>query len=523
MAVNLQGQIIDEEGVPIGGQVNIETGSFITPPSPPSSINSSNLYQTPETQFQSPQNTPLYPVGSLDSTFTLTAPEVKVQSGIDQLQDLNKALVGESTFRTEQEQAQGITELQKTQSDLSSRLKALQNEALAIPLQLQQQAAGKLVSEGGLRPIQTAALRNNAIQALATSSLLEASRGNLNTALNLVDRAVAQRFDPIKEQVSALQKNLDLIIQSPEYTQADKRRAQQQKDIQDARAAAVARQEANYKKILDISTEAAQSGADPQTLQRLQSARTPQEALQIAGFYLGAEFRNKLEQRQFENDLQVAQYNLSVDKFYEDMRQFDEQMALQKQKEDLAKVKASIEQKESEGKLAEAALEKQEVLTGKIRLIDSLISSRGLRGSVGPYKVSRFTPLSIDKAARQEFVGGVHQLIQKETIDTLINLKERGGTLGALSDQERILLQEAATKIGTWEIKDKKGFGTGRFSVSENAFKKELKTIRTLAVKALEKATGRFSKSENTELDAFFGSTQSSTTTNFNPASFYGI
>ncbi len=43
-------------------------------------------------------------------------------------------------FQAEQEQAQGLPELQATQTDLSAKLKGLSNEALAIPLQMQQQA-----------------------------------------------------------------------------------------------------------------------------------------------------------------------------------------------------------------------------------------------------------------------------------------------------------------------------------------------------------------------------------------------
>lgn len=220
----------------------------------------------------------------LDKTYQLTPEEQKAQTIYNRLGELTGQTVGESAYRTGQEAEQGIPELIKTQSDLSSRLKGLQNEALAIPLQLQEQVrkGGNIVTAGGLQPIQTAALRNNAIQALSTSSLLEASRGNLTTAMTLVDRAVQQKFQPIREEIDANTKNLQLILQSPEYTNSQKKRAQMQIDIQDERKRALETQEKDQKDIYILATKAAESGADASTLQKIQDSKTPFEALQIA-------------------------------------------------------------------------------------------------------------------------------------------------------------------------------------------------------------------------------------------------
>ena len=73
-------------------------------------------------------------------------------------------------------------------------------------------------------------------------------------------------------------------------------------------------------------------------------------------------------------------------------------------------------------------------------------------------------------------------------MDTLINLKRSGGTLGALSDQERIMLQNAATKIGSWEKKNKNGIGQGVWNVSQKEFKNELRNIKVLTEAALRRA-----------------------------------
>lgn len=134
--------------------------------------------------------------------------------------------------------------------------------------------------------------------------------------------------------------------------------------------------------------------------------------------------------------------------------------------------------------------EKIDTLKQKVALIDSLLESKGLAGSVGPYGVSRWTPFTADKAERKEFAAGVNQLIGQETIDTLLNLKKQGGTLGALSDNERFMLQSAASKIGSWQIKDAQGNPTGEYEVSEDAFKAELNRIKELTQKAIDQAGG---------------------------------
>lgn len=132
--------------------------------------------------------------------------------------------------------------------------------------------------------------------------------------------------------------------------------------------------------------------------------------------------------------------------------------------------------------------EKLNAATGKINLIDSLLTSKGLAGSVGAYGITRFTPFIADKADRQDFFAGVQQLIGKETLDTLIGIKAQGGTLGALSDTELNILKESASKINTWMKKDKKGQPTGKFEISEEMFKAELNKMKKSAQKIIDYA-----------------------------------
>ena len=255
-------------------------------------ITSASLTPPPPIPYQSPDAPPAYPVATLGSPtpgvdpatgqMTLTPTEQQGQDYTTKLIDLNNQLTGQSAYRAEQENAAGLTDLKKTQSDLTAQLNALKNEAMAIPLQAQNQAEGRGVTAGGLRPIEAAATRNNAIQALTINSLLEATNGNISTALMMVDRAVAQKYDPIKEQIEVAQRNLELIMNSPQASIEDKNRAMAQKAIQDAKADQLAQEQENWKNIQKIAVDAAAGGADALTLNKIQNAKSPTEAASLA-------------------------------------------------------------------------------------------------------------------------------------------------------------------------------------------------------------------------------------------------
>ena len=131
------------------------------------------------------------------------------------------------------------------------------------------------------------------------------------------------------------------------------------------------------------------------------------------------------------------------------------------------------------------------VLQDKVNTIDNLIKSKGLNAAVGTIPLLGRPAFSIANITgeKQNFIAGVQQLVSKDTLDTLINLKKAGGTLGALSDQERIMLQSAASKIGTWAVKDKNSNVVG-YNTSATYFKQELENIKKLTQRALNAVNG---------------------------------
>lgn len=254
-----------------------------------SKLDSSSLKNDTIIPYNTPSESNIYPVGSLNQdisdSYKLTPEQEETDTLSRRITEMNERLLGRSQYTAEQEKIQGIEEKTKTISDLSAQLKTLQNEAQAIPLRLQEEARGRGITAGGLAPIEASRLRRNAIQALTTSSLLEAARGNLTTAQTLVDRAVSQKYDPIKEEIEVAEANLDIILKSPSYTLAEKKQAQSQLEAQEAKKQEVAKQEENEKAVLSVATEAAKNGADSITLQKIKNTEDPLEATRIYGLF----------------------------------------------------------------------------------------------------------------------------------------------------------------------------------------------------------------------------------------------
>lgn len=266
-------------------------------PPNPSTLNSTNITPTTPMNFSSPASTPAYPVGSLDVTVPTppaqpTKSEQEASDLTKVLRELNEQMIGKSTYQAEQDRLAGVPEAERAVTDLAAQLMGLKNEAAAIPLQLQQEAEGRGITEGGLAPIQAGRLRENAIKALTTSSIFEAAKGNLLTAQSKADRAVAEKYGPIQERITASINNLNLLMNDPKTTLEDKNRAQMQLDIQNARQRELDKLKANDTAISNIALAAATniksfvpSAKYPSAtiaIQAISNAKSPIEATQIA-------------------------------------------------------------------------------------------------------------------------------------------------------------------------------------------------------------------------------------------------
>lgn len=131
-------------------------------------------------------------------------------------------------------------------------------------------------------------------------------------------------------------------------------------------------------------------------------------------------------------------------------------------------------------------------LLDKLQITNDLLkNTAGMRGVVGPNRIARagLFNLSTFTGSEGDFIAGINQLTNQETLTTLLELKKAGGTLGALSEGEGKLLREAATKINSWAKKDKNGNVIG-YKTTEKAFQKELNTLKKYTERAIVEAGG---------------------------------
>lgn len=338
----------------------------------------------------------------------------------------------------------GILQAQKQVGDLSTQLNSITAQGQASQLQVVGQGRG--IPEAIIGGQQAQIARETAIQALPVAAQLAAAQGNLEmarqnleTLFQIKSQDAQNAYNFKKETAKAFleiasnaeSKKLDSYIQG-----LDKQQAKQEKNEEQL-------------KQMTITALANGGGAVVGALSKIDTSQPDwfQKAVKIGGTYIAAD----------PLDRQIKQAQLA---------NLREKLSPTNTTVDTSKITS---------------------LQDKIVNIDGLLTHSGLNNAVGTTALGRKAPFQIGQ--KQDFIAGVQQLVSRDTLDTLINLKKAGGTLGALSDQERIMLQSSASKIGTWARTDKKGNVTG-YKTSETSFINELNTIKRLSEKALNEAGG---------------------------------
>lgn len=141
------------------------------------------------------------PVSTPDPT--IATPATDTSTGlIDKIKGLMGLDTGKAQATQDALDTSGATALTARQNELSAQLKALSDEAQAIPLKIQDQFKGTGATAGGVAPIQSAQLRDNAIKALTLKSEYDLNAGNLTTATANAQRAVDLKYSDIENQIA---------------------------------------------------------------------------------------------------------------------------------------------------------------------------------------------------------------------------------------------------------------------------------------------------------------------------------
>lgn len=500
----------------------------------PISVANLTTPQTPLNLPPTPQDTTNYQgvISSIPTIEQITnqiqAPsqaESTSQSLMDRILGATSKLGKKTQAQAQAETTAGLPQFQTQLTDINNQLQGLQKESLAIPLQIQQEAQGRGVTAGGVAPIQTARLRENAIKSLGLSSIAQTLQGNIANAQAQVDRAVALEFEPIEAELNTLKTAYEMnkdILERQDKKRADALNLQIQE-----RSRLLEEQKADRRAVRDIGMKLAQFGVDTNTIQGILSSRNVDEAIAKAGSKLQdptqiAELESlRLNQVLTKQKIRREAYELQLLQEYDGLSPEQYRKKLDEEQKAIANAKDEQEKNTLQA----------QALDDKIILLDSILKSSAIDSVVGPTPLTRATGgiggvllrgvVTLPIGGGGAFQGALDQLtgssdalirntekfIDQDFLDKLIEVKSKGATFGALTDREGDALRKAANSISGARIyrgegKNEKVVG---YNMSEKDFKREIKIIQDLAKKAKEKATGKtFDLSEQSFLDSAF-------------------
>lgn len=290
-----------QKGDALGNQSSQQTGvayapqytSYTPAPSVPQSINSSSLQSQPPLAIPPTNNAPPPPT---------PPPPQAIDFGVDKAQQDFDSLSGqiEHAFQQqgtytqrqqEMETAAGIPNLQKQLSELYNidagfvaDLSNIASQNLQSQVRSEDRLAPTFAIYGEQAQAQRQAIfqqQNVNIKRATNAALITAAQGNLSQAQDYIQRALDAEFKPLESKIEYLKTFLSINAQRLDNAQ----QAQLQHQITlNERAYQEGVQ--NKNNIYTIMLEAQKNGADNLTLQRIQQAKTPEDALMAAGKYL---------------------------------------------------------------------------------------------------------------------------------------------------------------------------------------------------------------------------------------------
>lgn len=272
------------------GQTGYSTGN--------PAINSTILQPQAPINYSTPAPAQIPDVSGL--VVPLSQPEQKASDLSAEIQRLNTEALGKSAFEDQQNQALGVTEAQNAITDLTQELTHTTKQATANSLQIQEQNrlmfSGKGIASSIVDRKGQSALRQNAIdsaiESFRISSLIDAANGNLSSAQSKVAEAIKRKYGPLEEKIDIATKNLNLVLNSPEFSAAEKERATKQLAIQEQKKADLADQKAEAANVAKVAISAANNSRDFKAsadypslavaLRGISNAKTQADALAIA-------------------------------------------------------------------------------------------------------------------------------------------------------------------------------------------------------------------------------------------------
>lgn len=200
------------------------SGGVYNPNVPVDKITPVNPVKLPETPTTPDYNSILAGVTSAEST---------VKSDQAEIMKNLKDLEGETGYELSQEELYGVNKNRKELTNLTAQLNSINAEAAAATLDVDRVGRPAILTsaanleKGNIE-------RDRTIKALRLSSSIQAIRGNLALANDQVKRAVSLKYEPLKDRIKTLDKQLEFnydTFTKAEKKQADFLKAQNEKEL----------------------------------------------------------------------------------------------------------------------------------------------------------------------------------------------------------------------------------------------------------------------------------------------------
>lgn len=240
------------------------------------------------------------------------APQTETTVARDQLAEEQRGLIGKArdfiTGRSqdtagrfaELQQEGGVPELQQRIAGSNERVAQLRGELAKIRPQIEGEAGQTRVgAEARLGPIERNLTAEIASEALVQSALV----GNLNAVQSNIDKILQLEFQDEQAQLQDMQMGIQLVQSEiatlePKLQEEANQRLAQFQFAMNERANALQAEQQNKAQVLNTLATAAQNGAPQQVLDAIRVSGTGEQAIAIAGQWMGDPLDRQLKQAQ---------------------------------------------------------------------------------------------------------------------------------------------------------------------------------------------------------------------------------
>lgn len=460
------------------------------------SIDIRNIQNPPE-KYEAPEAQPTLTeqLPSIESFFQQSESEKQQDSIANEILGLTQNIQGKDNFQLEANERFGVNEQSGRLADLQGQMGIAATKFNLIPEDVAIESTGRQRSAAAGANITSARQRRAQRDYLVLGATAQAVQGKLDNAKDLVRQAVEVEYREKEQNLETL-KTFFNLNESRLAREDSKRATALQIQLQERE------RQLEEEKALDVQREtlAVNVLANGGTREQAEAIRLMEDPVQAYTEFgdLAISPDVVLAKKQFNEALRANQFSeqFSMDQF--NYQKYTDQLARDLQKAEINAIKAQTAQAEEQMNLdlRIQAGDQVSFLNTQLEGLSALVNHPGMNSSVGAGIFDgKFSLLDKATGADDDFNALMSQVLSQKTLDELIDVKNRGGTFGALSDGERLELANAATAINAARLPN------GKINMTESEWIRQMGLIQKGVTSAINKKENSLASFEQTQQD----------------------